>query len=209
MPGRLSSCLCRTRCRRCSSTSSDDCSTMPQQATLAQLDPGYRHYRVLVIRHQIRRGATAVFRHRRTHRELPARCVPDLRRPDRASIARPGAASHPPANSYNIGGGRRLRSQRINGQIKSLALFAGQVAQPRPSITVITVSRSLGTARSCRASTHCPPAWLCTTAATIRNVVSVSRNGLIHTVGSGVATVTATVEYHGRTATGSFVIDVQ
>lgn len=41
------------------------------------------------------------------------------------------------------------------------------------------------------------------------NVVSVSRNGLIHTVGSGVATVMATVEYHGRTATGSFVIDVQ
>jgi len=41
------------------------------------------------------------------------------------------------------------------------------------------------------------------------NVVSVGRNGVIHTVGSGVATVTATVEYHGGTATGSFVVDVQ
>jgi beta-glucosidase len=41
------------------------------------------------------------------------------------------------------------------------------------------------------------------------NVVSVGRNGVIHTMGSGVATVTATVEYHGRTATGSFAVDVQ
>lgn len=41
------------------------------------------------------------------------------------------------------------------------------------------------------------------------DVVSISRNGTIHTVGGGVATVTATVEYHGRTATGSFVVGVR
>jgi beta-glucosidase len=41
------------------------------------------------------------------------------------------------------------------------------------------------------------------------NVVSVNRSGVITTVGSGVATVTATVGYHGRQATGTFVVDVR
>jgi beta-glucosidase len=41
------------------------------------------------------------------------------------------------------------------------------------------------------------------------SVVSVDRSGVIRTVGSGVATITATVQYHGGNATGTFVVDVQ
>jgi beta-glucosidase len=40
------------------------------------------------------------------------------------------------------------------------------------------------------------------------NVVSVNGSGVIRTVGAGVATVTATVDYHGGRATGTFVVDV-
>jgi beta-glucosidase len=40
-------------------------------------------------------------------------------------------------------------------------------------------------------------------------VVSVNRSGVIRTVGTGVATVAATVQYHGSKATGTFVVDVQ
>ncbi|MGD0934839.1 MAG: hypothetical protein ABR922_09740, partial [Streptosporangiaceae bacterium] len=41
-------------------------------------------------------------------------------------------------------------------------------------------------------------------------VVSVSHGGAaLRAVGAGPATITATVRYHGKTATGSFVIDVQ
>jgi beta-glucosidase len=41
------------------------------------------------------------------------------------------------------------------------------------------------------------------------SVVKVGHDGTIRTVAPGVATVTATVSYHGRHATGSFVVDVQ
>ena len=41
------------------------------------------------------------------------------------------------------------------------------------------------------------------------DVVAVDRSGTIRTVGGGAATVTATVRYHGSTATGTFVVDVQ
>jgi beta-glucosidase len=40
------------------------------------------------------------------------------------------------------------------------------------------------------------------------NVVSVSRSGVLRTVGGGVATVTATVWYHGVQKSGTFVMDV-
>jgi beta-glucosidase len=40
------------------------------------------------------------------------------------------------------------------------------------------------------------------------DVVSVSRNGLIRTVANGAATVTATVRYHGKSASTSFVVRV-
>ena len=41
------------------------------------------------------------------------------------------------------------------------------------------------------------------------SVVSVKSEDQLRTGHSGVATVTATVSYHGKQATGSFVIDVQ
>lgn len=42
------------------------------------------------------------------------------------------------------------------------------------------------------------------------DVVAVSGNGsVIRVTLAGVATVTATVTYHGKSATGSFVVDVQ
>ncbi|MGH3416689.1 MAG: hypothetical protein ACRDVE_11565 [Actinocrinis sp.] len=40
-------------------------------------------------------------------------------------------------------------------------------------------------------------------------VVRVDHNQLIRTVGTGVATVTATVNYHGVSASAKFVVDVQ
>ena len=42
------------------------------------------------------------------------------------------------------------------------------------------------------------------------DVVSVSHGGsVLRAVGAGPATITATVRYHGQTATGTFVVDVQ
>lgn len=42
------------------------------------------------------------------------------------------------------------------------------------------------------------------------DVVRVSQGGMVLTaVGAGPATITATVRYHGATATGSVVVDVQ
>ena len=40
------------------------------------------------------------------------------------------------------------------------------------------------------------------------NVVDVSRRGVVKATGSGVATVTAKVRYHGKSSTGTFVVHV-
>ena len=40
-------------------------------------------------------------------------------------------------------------------------------------------------------------------------VVSVNRDGVIRSVGTGVATITATVTYHGSRSSTSFVADIQ
>jgi beta-glucosidase len=39
--------------------------------------------------------------------------------------------------------------------------------------------------------------------------VRVGPDGSLRAVGAGPATITATVRYHGKTATGTFVVDVQ
>jgi beta-glucosidase len=78
-----------------------------------------------------------------------------------------------------------------------------------PQLTVSLTDESLFGYITAGASTPLPAGLEVRYRSDRPSVVSVDRNGVIHTVGSGVATVTATVEYHGGTATGSFVVDVQ
>ncbi|HEX4701097.1 MAG TPA: glycoside hydrolase family 3 C-terminal domain-containing protein, partial [Pseudonocardiaceae bacterium] len=78
-----------------------------------------------------------------------------------------------------------------------------------PQLTVSLSDESLFGYITAGASTPLPSGMTVHYRGNRPNVVSIDRNGVIHTVGSGVATVTATVEYHGRTAQGSFVVDVQ
>jgi beta-glucosidase len=78
-----------------------------------------------------------------------------------------------------------------------------------PQLTVALSDESLFGYLAEGASTPLPAGMAVQYRSDHPNVVSVGRTGLIHTVGSGVGTVTATAEYHGGQATGSFVIDVQ
>ena len=84
---------------------------------------------------------------------------------------------------------------------------AGTVVDPQ--LTVSLSDESLFGYITAGASTPLPAGMAVRYRSDRPSVVSVDRNGVIHTTGSGVATVTATVEYHGATATGSFVVDVQ
>ncbi len=82
----------------------------------------------------------------------------------------------------------------------------GSVIDPR--LTVSLSDESLFGYVTEGASTPLPPGMVVRYRSDHPGVVAVGRDGVPRTVGGGVATVTATVAYHGRTASGSFVVHV-
>jgi beta-glucosidase len=78
-----------------------------------------------------------------------------------------------------------------------------------PQPTVSLSDESLYGFSSEGAAHRIPKAMTITYRSNRPSVVTVDRDGHIHTVGTGVATVTAIARYHGGTARGSFVIDVR
>jgi beta-glucosidase len=78
-----------------------------------------------------------------------------------------------------------------------------------PQLTVSLSDESLYGYGTEGASTPLPKGMTVRYRSNRPNVVSVNGSGVIRTVGSGVATVTATVGYHGASTTGTFVVDVQ
>jgi beta-glucosidase len=57
-------------------------------------------------------------------------------------------------------------------------------------------------------STSLPPGLNVTYASNRPSVVKVARGGVLRAVGSGIATVTARVRYHGASVSTSFTVDV-
>jgi beta-glucosidase len=93
-------------------------------------------------------------------------------------------------------------------QVAQRVIFpAGTVVDPQ--LTVSLSDESLFGYITEGASTALPAGMKVTYRSNRSKVVSVSRSGTIRTVGTGVATVTATVDYHGARSSGTFVVDVQ
>ena len=79
-----------------------------------------------------------------------------------------------------------------------------------PQVTVALSDQTLVGYITAGQSTPLPPGMIVRYSSDHPDVVSVSRGGsAILAAGPGPATITATVFYHGRTATGTFVVDVQ
>jgi beta-glucosidase len=79
-----------------------------------------------------------------------------------------------------------------------------------PQVTVSLSDQSLAGYITRGQSTPLPPGMIVRYRSDRPDVVSVSRDGsALRAVSAGPATITATVLYRGRTATGSFVVDVQ
>jgi beta-glucosidase len=93
-------------------------------------------------------------------------------------------------------------------QIAQRVIFpSGTVVDPQ--LTVSLSDESLFGYVTEGASTPLPAGMKVSYRSNRPKVVSVDHTGTIHTVGHGVATVTATVDYHGARSSGTFVVDVQ
>lgn len=93
-------------------------------------------------------------------------------------------------------------------QVAQRVIFpAGTVVDPQ--LTVSLSDESLYGYITKGASTALPAGMKVTYRSNRSKVVSASRSGTIRTIGTGVATVTATVDYHGARSSGTFVVDVR
>jgi beta-glucosidase len=95
-----------------------------------------------------------------------------------------------------------------NGVVQRVFFSVGATIVPQ--VTVSLSDQSLYGYITKGQSTPLPPGMIVRYSSDHPDVVSITRGGsTITAVGSGPATITATVMYHGRTATGTFVVDVQ
>jgi len=101
-----------------------------------------------------------------------------------------------------------LPSDPANGVAQRVFSPAGSMIVPQ--VTVSLSDQSLYGYITKGQSTPLPPGMSVRYTSDRPGVVSVSHGGsALRAVGPGPATITATVLYHGRTATGTFVVDVQ
>jgi beta-glucosidase len=77
-----------------------------------------------------------------------------------------------------------------------------------PQLTVSTTDQDVYGYVTKGASTPLPAAMHVTYRSNRPDVVAVDKDGSIRTVGQGIATITATVSYHGGTASTTFTVDV-
>ena len=101
-----------------------------------------------------------------------------------------------------------LPGDPANGVAQRVFFAAGSTIVPQ--VTVSLSDQSLYGYITKGQSTPLPHGMTIQYSSDRPDVVSVSHGGsVLRAVGAGPATITATVRYHGQTATGTFVVDVQ